>query len=271
MKRAFSLVELSIVLVILGLLVGGVLAGKSLIHASELRSVSRDFQKYQTATYTFRDKYFYFPGDIPNATQFWGAADGDDGTDSSGAACTTVVSTTAATCNGNGDGTLVQLNEPFRLWQHLANAGLIEGQYSGAQDTVTGVSPAYFNVGLNGPRSSISRAGFVLWSYGGPTGLQFRTAAALGEIFSGNFFIFMRPLPAAAGGGPATQILLGALSHEDAWNIDTKMDDGVAESGKVRGSIFKATGAGNITNMTCATYDLANTTNTCALGFIFGQ
>lgn len=46
MRHGFSLVELSIVLVILGLLVGGVLTGQSLIRAAELRSVSTEFQKY---------------------------------------------------------------------------------------------------------------------------------------------------------------------------------------------------------------------------------
>ncbi|MFZ4541879.1 MAG: type II secretion system protein [Rickettsiales bacterium] len=55
--HAFSLVELSIVLVILGLLVGGILSGQALIRASELRSVSTEQQRYFTAIQTFRDKY----------------------------------------------------------------------------------------------------------------------------------------------------------------------------------------------------------------------
>ena len=78
--RAFSLVELSIVLVILGLLVGGILAGQSLIHAAELRAVSSEYQRYRTAIYAFRDKYLGLPGDITTATNFWGAADGSTGT-----------------------------------------------------------------------------------------------------------------------------------------------------------------------------------------------
>lgn len=60
--KAFSLVELSIVLVILGLLTGGILAGQSLIRAAELRAVSTEYSRYITATQSFRDKYFAVPG-----------------------------------------------------------------------------------------------------------------------------------------------------------------------------------------------------------------
>jgi prepilin-type N-terminal cleavage/methylation domain-containing protein len=75
-SRAFSLVELSIVLVILGLLVGGVLSGQSLIHAAELRAVTTEYQKYMTAVRSFKDKYFASPGDMNNATSLWGVAAG---------------------------------------------------------------------------------------------------------------------------------------------------------------------------------------------------
>jgi len=68
-RSAFTLVELSIVLVILGLLVGGTLTGQSLIHAAELRSVVKDYEKYKTAMHVFEDKYFALPGDMTNATE----------------------------------------------------------------------------------------------------------------------------------------------------------------------------------------------------------
>ena len=63
-RDAFSLVELSIVLVILGLLVGGVLSGQALIQAAQLRAVSEEYTKYTTAALTFRDKYLATPGDM---------------------------------------------------------------------------------------------------------------------------------------------------------------------------------------------------------------
>ena len=67
-NQGFTLVELSIVLVILGLLVGGVLTGQSLIRAAELRTVSTQYATFSTAVNTFRDKYFTIPGDMTNAS-----------------------------------------------------------------------------------------------------------------------------------------------------------------------------------------------------------
>lgn len=131
MRHGFSLVELSIVLVILGLLTGGILAGQSLIRASELRAVSTQLQKFAAAHYSFQDKYFAIPGDMRNAVTFWGAADGSTGET---VACLTVDSLTLSdpkqTCNGDGNGrieTTGTSDEIRRYWQHLANAGLIEG------------------------------------------------------------------------------------------------------------------------------------------------
>src|SRR3569833_319215 len=74
LKAAFTLVELSIVLVILGLLDGGVHTGQSLIRAAELRSVTTQYQRFLTAVQTFRDKYFALPGDMTNAHSYWGIA-----------------------------------------------------------------------------------------------------------------------------------------------------------------------------------------------------
>ncbi|MFN7611184.1 MAG: type II secretion system protein, partial [bacterium] len=61
-RAGFSLIELAIVLVILGLLVGGIMSGQSLIRAAELRSVTSDLSRYESAVYTFRDKYSDLPG-----------------------------------------------------------------------------------------------------------------------------------------------------------------------------------------------------------------
>jgi prepilin-type N-terminal cleavage/methylation domain-containing protein len=143
-KQGFSLVELSIVLVILGLLTGGILTGQNLIRAAELRSVTTQIAGYRTALYSFRDKYFAIPGDMVNATDFWGAVDGADG---EGSDCFDAESLTQATCNGTGDGKVAgptgsagtswRHGERFHSWKHLANAGLIEGSYTGKSDHAT--------------------------------------------------------------------------------------------------------------------------------------
>jgi len=101
-KQGFSLVELSIVLVILGLLVGGVLSGQSLIRAAELRKYITLQDRYRTALLSFRDKYFALPGDMTNATAFWGAKSATNCLNNAGAA----VNTATGTCDGNGDGNI---------------------------------------------------------------------------------------------------------------------------------------------------------------------
>src|SRR5688572_10018529 len=97
MRRGFTLIELSIVLVIIALLVAGVLVGRELIKTSELRSLMTQVDQFKTATYTFRNKYNGLPGDITNAESIWG----------SDASCPNTPSDTTpkvVTCNGNGNG-----------------------------------------------------------------------------------------------------------------------------------------------------------------------
>src|SRR4051812_26321723 len=71
-KSGFTLIELSIVLVIIGLITGGILVGKDLIQAAQIRATSSQVTKYSAAVNTFRIKYNALTGDIaePNATGF---------------------------------------------------------------------------------------------------------------------------------------------------------------------------------------------------------
>src|ERR1700722_15466804 len=70
--NGFTLIELSIVLVIIGLIVGGVLVGQDLIKAAEVRAQISQIEKYNTAVNTFYGKYQAIPGDmnIATASQF---------------------------------------------------------------------------------------------------------------------------------------------------------------------------------------------------------
>jgi prepilin-type N-terminal cleavage/methylation domain-containing protein len=77
-RHGFTLIELSIVLVIIGLVAAGILVGKDLIRTAELRGDIREIEKIDAAVTTFRLKYNCLPGDCANATQFLeGAFDGD--------------------------------------------------------------------------------------------------------------------------------------------------------------------------------------------------
>jgi prepilin-type N-terminal cleavage/methylation domain-containing protein len=258
MRNGFSLVELSIVLVILGLLVGGVLTGQSLIRAAELRSVSTEFAKYQAAVNTFRDKYFQLPGDMNNATSFWGAAHATPAT------CLTTVGTGTQTCNGNGNGRIgptgasgVALpdeeHERYRTWQQLANAGLIEGSYTWVNGPAAGTVDAI--IGTNVPRAKLTQGGWTL-VYVGTTSSH----AAYYDSAYGNMFVF--------GGQHATDFTITAIiKPEEAWNIDTKLDDGRPSQGGVL-SFKSSIAPGCATNDTSAAeYTLTSSNITCSMIF----
>ena len=251
MKMAFSLVELSIVLVILGLLTGGILAGQSLIRASELRSVSADYSRYITAVQSFRDRYFAIPGDMPNATRFWGK-------DNTNCSAHTGTATTGGTCNGNGDGSLNSVatagttGEYYQFWKHLALAGLIEGSYTGLSGSGGG---EHSIIGTNVPAAKLSNAGWSVYNIANYPGNT--------EWFAfdyQNMFTF--------GTQNATSITyFSVLKPEEAWNIDTKLDDGKPGSGKIMSlwnyGCTDATGFSNLT----ANYALNTTTIVCRLVF----
>jgi prepilin-type N-terminal cleavage/methylation domain-containing protein len=212
-QSGFSLVELSIVLVILGLLTGGILAGQSLIRAAELRSVSTEFNRYIAASQAFRDKYFAIPGDMNNATKFWGVVAG---------ACATTVGTGTQTCDGDGNGQINELSatsaEMFRYWQHLANAGLIEGSYDG----ITHGSNGYSATTANSPVSKLSNSIWAAYYYG--------TSSAQSFMFDGQYDNSLILGGLRANNVPVTYV----FKPEEAWNIDTKLDDGRPAIGKMR-------------------------------------
>jgi|GEM_PF-1037087 len=74
----FTLIELSIVLVIIGLITGGILLGNDLINAATIRQQISQIEKLRVSTSTFRVKYGYMPGDIlSNVATQYGFANGD--------------------------------------------------------------------------------------------------------------------------------------------------------------------------------------------------
>lgn len=254
MRQAFSLVELSIVLVILGLLTGGILAGQSLVRASQMRSVSTEYARYTTAVGAFRDKYFALPGDFAKAIDFWGAAHATPLT------CRTTVSTGPATCNGDGnnriDSAIGLSDEYFRLWQHLANAGMIEGSYTGTRDGSSSLSAT----SRNSPQSKLDNA--VWWPY------YHGEISGAGTVFNGSYgntFEFAKPV---ANDQPYGAV----LKPEEAWNIDSKMDDGKPGGGKIVircfGDLSYCTTTVNPATLT-ADYKLDATT--AYVSFIFRQ
>jgi prepilin-type N-terminal cleavage/methylation domain-containing protein len=119
-QRGFTLIELAIVLVIIGLLVGGVLVGRDLIQSAGINAVARDIDSYNVGAMTFRDKYGGIPGDITasKAQQF---------------GLTISATNPGTTGEGDGDGvlgngTIVNAGlggEDTLFWRQLSDAQLI--------------------------------------------------------------------------------------------------------------------------------------------------
>lgn len=112
-ESGFTLVEVAIVLVVVGLIIGGVLAGGTLLRSSELRAAANEFHKHNAALLIFKDKYGKLPGDMRNATEYWGSG-GGDGLITTGA-CRSVAVTGLGdngTCNGDGNGRIGNADTP---------------------------------------------------------------------------------------------------------------------------------------------------------------
>jgi prepilin-type N-terminal cleavage/methylation domain-containing protein len=110
-QAGFTLVEIAIVLVIIGLLVGGVLKGQSMIQNAKVKRVAKLADELRAGVMTFYDKYGVYPGDenLANVPPAGGDAAG----------------------NANGH---IDAAERFDLFRDLSLAGLIAGTYNGTSD-----------------------------------------------------------------------------------------------------------------------------------------
>lgn len=142
-QSGFTLVEIAIVLVIIGLLLGGVLKGQELINSAKVKNLANDFRAIPTFVYAYQDKYRALPGDDRAADAHIGVAAGT---------------------NGDGDGRIegnwndvpaggACASEACRFWLHVRTANLAtgttdlaSGDYTprnaeGGRLGITGVSP----------------------------------------------------------------------------------------------------------------------------------
>jgi prepilin-type N-terminal cleavage/methylation domain-containing protein len=110
-QDGFTLVEIAIVLVIIGLLVGGVLKGQAMIQNAKVKRISKQADELRAGVMTFYDKYGVYPGDenLPAIPPGGGDAAG----------------------NGNGQ---IDAAERFEVFRDLSLAGLIAGTYNGTSD-----------------------------------------------------------------------------------------------------------------------------------------
>ncbi|HXF79025.1 MAG TPA: prepilin-type N-terminal cleavage/methylation domain-containing protein [Usitatibacter sp.] len=114
-QSGFTLVEIAIVLVIIGLLLGGILKGQELINSAKVKNLANDFRVIPTYIYAYQDKFKALPGDDANVTQH-------------------ITGATAAAAANLGNGVIngswnsnTNTDESFLFWQHVRLANLAAG------------------------------------------------------------------------------------------------------------------------------------------------
>jgi prepilin-type N-terminal cleavage/methylation domain-containing protein len=219
--KGFTLIELSIVLVVIGLIVGGILVGQSLINAAAVRAQVTQTEKYNTAANTFFEKYGALPGDIcgPIVTNFGfkaragGAGRGD---------CNGVVQGICYDC-GNVPYGWNQAGETTFFWEDLSSANLIDSSFTTAFDgepssNITLTSSPSFSSYL--PPAKIGQGNYVyVWGENGsPTnGI--------------NYFGISVPSLLIPNGQFTSAV---GLTVAQAYAIDQKIDDGLPTTGRVQ-------------------------------------
>ena len=225
-RLGFTLIELSIVLVIIGLITGGILVGNDLVAAAKIRSTVSQIESYNTATRTFQLKYGGLPGDIaadlvtqygfsvmPNRAGTGGQGDGNGFIQAYGYASNNYYAQQACCISG----------ETAWFWEDLSsNSGLISGNfnYAGAFDYPLGgvneqTIPTIQDII---PRAKIKDSVyFNVYSLGG---FNYFSLLAFGEGGS-----------IGLNGGIRNNST--ALSVNEAASIDKKLDDGLPQTGNV--------------------------------------
>ena len=246
-NKGFTLVELSIVIVIIGLIVAGVVGGQSLVKQSKIRALISDYNKYNIAVNAFKLEYNGLPGDLSNASAF------------------------GLGTSGNGDKWIHhRTTENLYSWGHLSSSGLIQGAYTGAS-----ASPPRVNqIGVNIPASSYGSDVAVYFASirSSNACLSTNSTPMFGTVHNVNIITF-----AKLRTNNESCARIGFLNVKDAFGIDQKIDDGIADSG----IMFSANSdAGNSNGSRCvdrgtlqtggANYDLDETGDNCRLLFRIG-
>lgn len=143
-QAGFTLVEIAIVLVIIGLLIGGVLKGQEIITNAKVKNLENDFNGIKAAIYSYQDRYRALPGDDNNADRFADIA-----------VCTTSL------C-GDGDGVITGTfdsstgnPESLLFWMHLREAGFVVGA-SNDQEQPNNAFGGIIGVSTNNTTPSLS-------------------------------------------------------------------------------------------------------------------
>jgi len=205
----FTLTELAIVVIVIGLILGALLAADEIIEGAKRHSVIKEINKYTNAINTFYTQYNALPGDMSNAEKYWGQ-------DTSGCPG---LGDGEGTCDGNGDGYIRgYLTENVRAWQQLTLSEIVIERYTADSSLAyeknvpeASIGDSFYKLGTAGDLSTNSDDGWTTVNH--PIYEQKGAYLGLGGY--------------SDSGGAA----MAALKAEAAFTIDKKIDDGNASSG----------------------------------------
>jgi prepilin-type N-terminal cleavage/methylation domain-containing protein len=241
-KSAFSLIELAIVLIIIGLLIAGITGGAALIKSAELRAVVTEARANSVSVSAFYSLYDSLPGDS-NAT----VSSTANSTGNANGRIEFCNQTTLAACD-----TLGESEGNGGAWNHLKAAGVVN-----LPAVTPAVTTATQTVGTTYPASKLKPGGWVF---------DYDVANAINvTMLSSPTSFASAVLPASPNNTYMTlandTIAYDTLLPTDMFSIDTKNDDGNPGQGKIR-----AYGS-TTTCKSGTTYVLTTTTKTCTIGY----
>ena len=212
-QSGFTLVEIAIVLVVIGLLLGGILKGQQLINSARVRNLADQNSGVQAAYYGFIDRFRNLPGDMTCAAAVANV----------GAAITVPAGCGTEDIGGNANGRIDQDAEIGAVWAHLSIAGFLNGTFDGLNAAGNALTAATYNTGV--PAGGVPPNAFQ-----GPIMI-----AHANDYVTGDARDSVVRLSYSFGGNIPVSILR---------DLDQKLDDGVAGTGVVR-SAAEATDQAN--------------------------
>ncbi len=233
-KKGFSLLELSISLIIIGLIFAGVTAGALMIKHMKLRALVAQFEEYESGINLFHLKYNSLPGDFIDADPL------------------------GIGTNGNGDGIISWEDEQYYFHAHLGNAKMIKGSYTGIG---VGVSSDEPELGQNVANTKFSGVGLSVYNSTPYVGTAFYTLDYGKNMLSVGQPCLTCPLIKSTNAN--------WFSPQDSSKFDAKFDDGLPGGGRIL-----AMSGNNAINCAILVgngyvYDTSISTTNCSIQLLF--